>query len=441
MAPGDGRSIAGDHRKYGPQFASLLREVRRVLDVSQEVGEQIGLGSGAWQSYEQQAKVPTIPNLFRIPRELVRHHPTKPVPSPARFLAEWLAAHEDVAVDEAIIDQLRAAPAPRMSLTDLSWLEAYLFTGDRRERQATTRLDCLIGDASTADLRQVFGLGLGRETLLVTDKHLTARPWVDLVAQYGTRDVVSISSGSVNAMTALLNDDMVFRFDVVPEARAALRTFVRGMDHLESEVELGVFQACLAAADRVGSTQDPTALLEETGLPATDRNKGVAGDVATLLGGPTPRQFTSLFRQAVVDPVRRTRLQPERNYQYAVISFARHPFGSPDHVALVVAGTNGSATAGALDLLAGGRVVDRPLGAAVRVHVRDDGAGRSKVLVPEIVTPPYEPADIVRSIDSMIPVGDGGPPTTLRRIFGNWTRDELGAWKSLVEDLAARLGR
>jgi len=413
---------------YGPQFAELLKELRRNLHRSQNLGRVLGLGPGVLASWEQRKRMPQLRNLFPVTRKLAAGFPDDPIPSQAQFLAAWLES-QDLDLDESVLEALRAVGPRSVSLSDLSWLEAYVFTGDRREGEGRTRLDCLIGPAAISDLRWLCGLGVDAATELILDKELTARPWDELVQAYGNRDIVSISSGAVNAMTGLLMDDMVFRFDVQSEARRAYRAFIRDMDHLENKSSLQTFRKCLAAADHLGSSQDPAALLKEAGL---DPGLGsVAEDVASLLGGLTPAQFTSLFREGIIDPFTRLRYQHERA-DYAVISFARHPFGAREKVALVIAGTNGPATAGAIKLLATGGIEGRPLGAVVRVRP----AGADGLPDAEVVTRPYEPSDVVDSIDMIL---DGGP--MLRGIFGHWTDQELLDWKELVIFLGDLLAR
>lgn len=78
--------------------------------------------------------------------------------------------------------------------------------------------------------------------------------------------------------------------------------------------------------------------------------------------------IVGVARQTVIDPIARRRYQPARDSDYAVISFARHPFGAEDRLALVIAGTNGPATAGAIHRLATKGLEGRPLGAVVRVR-------------------------------------------------------------------------
>lgn len=424
---------------HGPQFSNLLKELRRSLGKSQSIGRVLGLGNGAWQSYEQGSKLPSIQNLFLIADRLAVKFDGEPVPSQAELFVSWLEA-QDLDIDEDILRALRSIRPPRASLTEFSWLRPITFTGERREQWARTRLDCLIGPAAISALRWFDALGLGRDNERVPDKDLTAHSWDDLVERYGDRDIVSISSGAVNAMTGMLNDALVFRFDAVPEARTAYRAFIREMPYLESEIELRAFQQCLVAADRLGSSQDPAVLLREAGLRADDRQLvKVAEDASAMLGGSTPSQFTAVFRQAVVDPFQCLGFQSEKTFDYGVVSFARHPFGSEDRIALVIAGTNGIATAGAVKLLASGGMTDRPLGAVVRVRVRTvEKDGRNSFeLVPEVVTPPYEPDGIVRSIDGLIesrPVR--GARTMARSLLGNWSDDDLVEWKGLVVHLS-----
>jgi len=430
---------------YGPQFSSLLREVRRALKMSQDIGRAVDLGHGAWQSYEQRSKLPSVENLFRIADRLATKFPGQPIPSQAQFLEAWVAAH-GIVVDERIVTALRGIRPHRPSLTELSWLKCFVFTGERRERWARTRLDCLIEPAAMSDLRCVHALRLDPGTALIPDKELTARSWEELTRRYGDRDIVSISSGAVNAMTGLLNEDMVFRFDVMPEARLAYRSFIRDMDHLEHEPELRMFQQCLDAADHRVPSHDPAILLREAGLPADDpRFVRVAESVNTLLGGSTPSQFTSLFRQAVVDPLSRRRYQPEKAFDYAIVSFARHPFGSPSGVALVIAGTNGVATAGAVQALAAGQLEDRPLGAVVSVRVSkvlDADGVEMPLLVPEIVTPAYDCSTLIESLDRIIDGHPaGGARTMVRSMFANWSDEDLIKWKELVGSLGDVLRR
>lgn len=437
--------MGGSRMEYGPEFSRLLRDVRSMLDQSQDIGRAIELGHGAWQSYEQRTKLPSIANLFKIADRLAAKFPGRPIPSQGQFLEAWLQSHK-VGANDAVLRAL-AETRPRVpSLAELSWLDGFVVTGERREPWARTRLDCLTEASALSDLRHLLSLDLSRGTELVPDKELTALPWDELVRRYGDRDVVAISSGAVNAMTGLLNDDMVFRFDAVPEARSAYRAFIRDMDDLEREAELRVFQQCLAAAERLKSSQDPVALLVEAGL-ASDRPRftRVAKAVSDLLGGSTPSQFTSLFRQAVLDPLVRCRHQPEKTFDYAVVSFARHPFGSAGHVALVVAGTNGAATAGAVQALARGDLAGRPLGGVVRVRVRtkvDEDGVESRVLAPEVITPPYVADEVVASIER---ISDGnaarGSRTMLRSIFGNWSDDDLRDWIELVRTVSGVLAR
>ena len=418
---------------YGPQFSDFLQHLRHTLDQNQGIGKMLGLGSGVWQSYEQRKRVPSIKTLLSIADTLVVKFPNRSVPSQAQFLAAWLAA-QDIAAEDSLLRALRAIGPRRLSLTDLSSLSAFVFTGERREEQARTRLDCLIAPAAISDLRWVCGLGLDPGTEVIIDKELTLHPWDELVKRYGKRDIVSISSGAVNAMTGLLIDEMVFRFDALPEARRAYRNFVRDMAHLEDDAVLPAFQGCVAAADRLGSSQDPEALLAEAGLSTAFLH--VAEEVTCLLGGSSPTQFTWLLRQAVLDPLKRARYQPERTSDYAVISFARHPFGAKDKVALVIAGTNGPATAAAIRLLANEGIEGRPLGAVLRIR-QAVANGDPKA---EIVTPRYEPRDIIESIDIILNGASArGPRTMLQGIFGQWTPQELLEWKNLVDTLGTCL--
>jgi hypothetical protein len=419
---------------YGPQFSELLKELRHTLGRSQGLGKALGFGEGVVASWEQRRRIPSLRNLFGMSARLAAAFPARPIPSQAQFLAAWLEA-QGFDADEALLEALRSLGPRSVSLTDLSWLSAYVFVGDRREHEAQTRLDCLIAPAAISDLRWLCGLRLDPGTELILDKELTARPWDELVKRYGDRDIVSISSGGVNAMTGLLVDEMVFRFDVQAGARHAYRTFIRDMGHLEDEASLEAFRRCLAAADSLGSSQDPEALLREAGLGP--EFLPVAQEVATLLGGLTAEQFTSLFRQAVIDPFMRTQYQPA-GADYAVISFARHPFGAEDRVALVIAGTNGPATAGAVQLLATEGIEGRPLGAVVRI--RKPGTGRAPKA--KVVTTPYEPKDIVQSIDMILNGGSQqGPPNMVREIFMHWTDKELDDWKALVISLGDLLAK
>lgn len=432
--------------EYGPEFASLLRELRRAVDRTQGIGPSVGISHSAWQSYEQRSKLPSVGTLGKMVDELIAKHGDKAVPTQAQFVDAWLRSH-GLKLDDGLAAALRQVPPPGVSLSDFSWLRAFAFTGERREQSPKTRLDCLIAPAAISDLRHLIALGLHPDTELVPDKELTARPWKELVRRYGDRDIVSISSGAVNAMTGLLNDTMVFRFDVMPEARMAYRAFLREMDHLENESALLTFRQCLRASELLGSSLDPAALLEAAGLsPDNPEYAKVAADVSDLLGGSTPTQFTSQFRQAVVDPLTRRRYQPEKTVDYAVVSLARHPFAGNDRLALVVAGTNGPATAGALQLLATGGLTGRPLGAVVSVQVRSvkgaDGNSTS-VLVPKVITPAYEPEEIVGSITTLLTSAPGpsGRSPLLRQIFGHWSDADLMAWKGLVTTLGELVAR
>jgi hypothetical protein len=425
--------------EYGPQFADLLREVRQTLNQTQAIGRALGLGNGAWQSYEQCTKLPSIQNLFTIADKLAAKYGPAAMPSQAEFLKSWLQAH-GIRLDDGLVSSLHTTRPRGMSLTEFSWLKPFVFAGERREQWARTRLDCLVAPAAVSDLSHIYALGLDRDTEIVPDKELTARPWEELVERYGSRDIVSISSGAVNAMTALLNDDMVFRFDVVPEARLAYRKFVRDMD-LANEADLAMFQRCLAAADRLGTSEDPARLLREAGLPQADPDAvRVASDVSELLGGFTSAQFTSLFRLAVIDPLVWRRFQSDKIFDYAVISVAHHPFGDRDRIALVIAGTNGTATAAAVQLLARGELSGRPLGAVVNFHhrwVTDKSGRRSQQLVPNVITAPYKPEDIVDAIDRLV----SGSSGAVRGLFRNWSDEDLEAWKELVRTLSGVLDR
>lgn len=417
----------------GPEFGEFLKALRGTLGANQSIGKTLGLGRGVWESYEQGRRLPEIDTLFTLAAKLAARFPHHRVPSQAQFLAEWLAA-QDVDVDAALLRSLRRQGALRVSLADLAWLNPYVFIGERREVRARTRLDALVEPAASSDLHWICGLGLDPSTEVIGDKELSLRPWDELVRRYGDRDVVSLSSGAVNAMTGLLVGDMVFRVDAMAEARAAYRSFVRTMDHLEDRDLLLAFQACLAAADLLGSSGDAEALLEKAGLGR--ESLSVAEDVAELLGGSTPSQFTSLFRQGFLDPVMRRRYQPEREDDYAVISFARHPFGAEDKVALVIAGTNGPATSGAIRLMATEGIEAWPLGAIVRVSQSAGGWSPA-----EVVTNPYTPQELIRSIDQILEAPPSGRRTMLRGVFGNWTDQDLRDWKQLVNDLAAIMER
>lgn len=415
----------------GPQFAECLKGWRQSEGVKQLVGRRVGLGKGVWESYEQGKRLPNLRTLFSMPRKLAAEFPDKRVPSQGELLEAWLAA-QDVGAEEELLAVLRQLGARRASLANLSWLNANVFTGERREERARTRLDCLVNAAAISDLKYLLQLGLDPATELTVDKELTTRrSWDELVQHYGSRDVVSISSGAVNAMTALLIDGMVFRMDAMAEARRAYRRLVTDMGHLETDPQqLQAFQACLAAADRLGSSADPALLLTEAGLPSGLQT--VAEDVAGLLRGSTPSQVASFFRQGILDPIMRKRFQPEQGDDYAVVSFARHPFGAPDKVALVIAGTNGPATSAALWLLATQGIEDWPLGAVMRVGgVRANGLPNV-----EVVTKRYKPTDIPASIDEVLKTGPDGERTIPRGEFGNWTDDELRKWKELAVSLA-----
>lgn len=290
-------------------------------------------------------------------------------------------------------------------------------TGDRREAAPQSKADLLAYSFSVTDVSYIQYLNLG-QVEIYSDKYFVLYDRETLKRKFGGKNLLVIGSPAVNLLARIINDDMLFRFNIAETTKAKLEAQLKILDKIKLDQRgLAIYQQLLTG----------TSSLEE----ALIRMEHLATEKQEL-----ERKYRWLFEQfkaielksykallhefdrpGLWDPIEGTihGASPKGNRDYGLVSIAKHPYAENDSfVAVCAAGVHGIATAQCVKLLANSRNFEnRPYGGIVEIQMNQFGDWMDRFL----------DASVAWETKEYAPRHPNVPPHLINVIHGSAHRD------------------
>jgi nucleoside 2-deoxyribosyltransferase len=270
-------------------------------------------------------------------------------------------------------------------------------TGDRRESVPQSKADLLAYSFSVTDLSYIQHLNLG-ETEIYSDKYFVLYDKETLKRKFGGKNLLVIGSPAVNFLARIINDDMLFRFNIAESTKSKIDAQLEILDKIKFDQRgLTIYQQLLMGASSLEEAIIRTEHLATEKQELERRYRWLFEEFKATELKSYKALLHEFDRPGIWDPIEGTihGASPKGNRDYGLVSIAKHPYAENDSfVAVCAAGVHGIATAQCIKLLANPRNFEnRPYGGIVEIQMNPFGDWMDRFLDASVgwETKEYEP--------------------------------------------------
>ncbi|MDZ7290609.1 MAG: nucleoside 2-deoxyribosyltransferase [candidate division KSB1 bacterium] len=291
-------------------------------------------------------------------------------------------------------------------------------TGDRREAVPQSKADLLAYSSSVTDLSYIQYLNLG-QVEIYSDKYFVLYDKETLKRRFGRKNLLVIGSPAVNLLARIINDDMLFRFNIAEDTKSKIEAQLKILDKIKFDQRgLAIYQQLLMGTASLEEAIIRTGHLDTEKHDLEKKYQWLFEEFAATELKSYKGLLHEFDRPGIWDPIEETihGASPKGNRDYGLVSIAKHPYAEDDNfVAVCAAGVHGIATAQCVKLLANPQNFEnRPYGGIVEIQMNPFGDWMDRFFDVSVTweTKEYEPRH------------PNVPPHLINVIHGSASREE-----------------